>query len=85
MDKTDEESIALETIELLEARLQRVEFFVKGTDDHQGFEQIAIQGKEHSIQRRLQRLEQSLQKLASKSRVVRDTLDLCETIPHAQR
>jgi hypothetical protein len=65
------DSTAIETIELLEARLRRIEYAIRGqvgeatTHDSNG-----------SAAKRLADLEQSLHQLASKSRVVQDLLTL---------
>lgn len=62
---------AIETIELLQARLRRIEFAVCGQ-----VEESALSSNKHSATQRLTALEHSLHQLASKSRVVQDLLRL---------
>jgi hypothetical protein len=63
---------ATETIELLEARLRRIEYAVCGQLD----EASLSKNNNGSATQRLQSLEHSLHQLASKSRVVQDLLKL---------
>jgi hypothetical protein len=62
----------LETIDLLEARLKRIEYAVCGHIDG-GTSEI---GKEENAAKRMRELEYSLHQLASKSRVIQDLLKL---------
>jgi hypothetical protein len=62
---------AVETIDLLEARLRRIEFAVCG----QVKDAPARDGQFSTVQR-LRKLESSLHQLASKSKVVQDLLRL---------
>ena len=62
---------AIETIELLQARLRRIEYAVCGQVD-----QSALSSNKQSATQRLTALEHSLHQLASKSRVVQDLLRL---------
>lgn len=62
---------AIETINLLEARLRRIEYAVCGQVD-----EASISSDKGSATQRLQNLEHSLHQLASKSRVVQDLLRL---------
>jgi hypothetical protein len=64
---------ALETIDLLEARLRRIEYAVCGHID----EATLLSNKENAA-KRLADLEHSLHQLASKSRVIQDLLKLRE-------
>lgn len=73
MDHTFD-TTALETIELLEARLRRIEFAVNGHIN----ESPAIE-KGPSAAQRLADLEHSLHQLASKSKVVQELLRLRES------
>jgi hypothetical protein len=66
LDKT-----AVETIDLLEARLRRIEYAVCGRVD-----ESALSSNKKSATQRLAALEHSLHQLASKSRVVQDLLRL---------
>jgi hypothetical protein len=64
---------AVETIDLLEARLRRIEYAVCGQVN-----ESALSGNKTSAARRLAALEHSLHQLASKSRVVQELLRLRE-------
>jgi hypothetical protein len=70
MDNTFDK-IAVETIDLLEARLKRIEYAVCGHVE----EPTLSSGKAPAV-KRLADLEHSLHQLASKSRVVQDLLRL---------
>ena len=64
---------ATETIDLLEARLRRIEYAVSGqTGEAVG----STQNSTAPVAKRLADLEQSLHQLASKSRVIQDLLTL---------
>jgi hypothetical protein len=65
------DSTAIETIELLEARLRRIEYAICGQVGP-----ATTQDSNASAAKRLADLEQSLHQLASKSRVVQDLLTL---------
>jgi len=71
MDNTFDKT-ALETIDLLEARLKRIEYAVCGHVD----EATISKSKEENAVERLGELEHSLHQLASKSRVIQDLLRL---------
>ena len=62
---------AVETIDLLEARLRRIEYAVCGQVD-----ESALSSTKTTATQRLAALEHSLHQLASKSRVVQDLLRL---------
>jgi hypothetical protein len=64
---------AVETIDLLEARLRRIEYAICGEVD-----EATISTNNQSASKRLAELEHALNQLASKSRVVQDLLKLRE-------
>jgi hypothetical protein len=64
---------AVETIDLLEARLRRIEYAVYGHVD-----EASMSSSKGSATQRLQSLEHSLHQLASRSRVIQDLLRLRE-------
>jgi hypothetical protein len=71
---------AVETIDLLEARLRRIEYVVCGQVD-----ESALSSNKTTATQRLAVLERSLHQLASKSRVVQDLLRLRKSsATHAQ-
>lgn len=68
---------ALATLDSLQARLQRVEWYLSGSDEAEDILRgVTAQGPDHSVQARLARLENGLRKLSLKSPVVRDLLKL---------
>ena len=68
---------ALLTLASLEARLQKVQWYLSGSDEADDILRGVIsQGRDHTIQARLARLESNLSKLCSRSPVVRDLLKL---------
>ncbi len=67
------DKIAIETIDLLEARLRRIEFAISGQVND-----ASLTNSKGSVTQRLSRLESSLHQFASKSRVVQDLLKLCK-------
>ena len=81
MDNTFDKT-AVETIDLLEARLRRIEYAVCGQTD------IIDASTKDTAAKRLAQLEHSLHQLASKSDVVQDLLRLrmfakyASTLPH---
>lgn len=77
MDYKGGEGTALETIALLETRLQRLEFYTTGSSGPgESIEGGSPQEKQENVQARLQRIEAGLQQLAAQSQVVRDILNL---------
>ncbi|KAG9237937.1 hypothetical protein BJ875DRAFT_108811 [Amylocarpus encephaloides] len=66
---------ALETIDLLEARLKRIEFAVCG------HVKTAIQSQKRPVVQRMSELEHTLHQLASRSRVVQELLKLHARYP----
>ncbi|KAH8647427.1 hypothetical protein BGZ60DRAFT_474486 [Tricladium varicosporioides] len=75
MDNTFDKT-ALETIDLLEARLKRIEYAVCGH-----IETAVVEGQKNPAVKRLALLEHSLHQLASRSRVVQDLLKLHSRFP----
>ena len=68
---------ALLTLASLEARLQKLQWYLSGSDEADDILQRVIsQGRDHTIQARLARLESDLSKLCSRSPAVRDLLKL---------
>lgn len=72
------DTIAEETLFALEARLCRIEFVLAGCSEDPIGELYALRksGKESSVKSRLNALERDLSRLATKSRTVKDMLDL---------
>lgn len=72
------DTIAEETLFALEARLRRIEFVLAGCSEDPIGELYALRksGKESSVKSRLNSLERDLSRLATKSRTVKDMLDL---------
>jgi len=72
---------ASDTIDFLESRLRRLEFLLTGAADHQAqlhLQKVQGQGRDGEITSRLAMLDADLNKLKSKSKVVKDILDLCK-------
>lgn len=68
---------ALATLDSLEARLQKVHWYLSGSEEVEDtLKQVAAQGRDDTVQARLARLENNLGKLSSRSPVVRDLLKL---------
>lgn len=80
MDKAQDET-ALETIELLESRLQRVQFLLTGRAFADA-DVLGIAGAEDEdcIPARLERLEKALMDISATSRVAHDALNLCQLL-----
>lgn len=72
------DTIAEETLFALETRLRRIEFILAGSSEDPIGELYALRksGKESSVKSRLNALERDLSRLATKSRTVKDMLDL---------
>ena len=69
---------ASETVNLLQFRLQRIEHYLTGSDDHQDqLQKVAAQGRDHAVLARLAKAEHGLAHLASESPLVHDLLSLC--------
>ena len=70
---------ALTTLDSLEARLQKVQWYLSGSDGEgveDALREVTAQGQDHTVQARLARLERGLGKLSSRSSVIRDLLML---------
>lgn len=68
---------ALATLISLEARLQKVQWYLSGSDEAEDTLQgVVAQGQDGTLQARLAGLENELGKLSSRSPVVRDLLRL---------
>lgn len=68
---------ALATLDSLEARLQKVQWYLSGTDHVEDvLQKVIAQGQDYTVQVRLARLKNNLGKLSSRSPVVRDLLNL---------
>lgn len=82
MDKAQDET-ALETIELLESRLQGVRFLLTGRAFADA-DVLGIAGAEDEdcIPARLERLEKALMDISATSRVAHDALNLCQLPAH---
>lgn len=70
--------ITEETLYALETRLRRIEFVLAGSCEDPTTELYALKkaGRESSVKTRLNALERDLARLATKSRTVKDMLDL---------
>lgn len=74
----DTERTAKGTVNLLEQRLRRIEFFLSGHDRAQeSLQKAATEGKDRTVLTRLSEVEDNLARLASNSPVVNDLLKLC--------
>ena len=81
MSTIPENKCTLETIDLLQYRLQRIEYYLTGSDDgHQQLQNAAAKGRDHGIQARITQAENHLARIASQSPLAHDLLSLCE--PH---
>ena len=67
----------LATLNSLQARLQRVQWYLSGSDEAEDILRgVRAQGQDYTVQARLARLENGLRNLSSSSPVVRDLLKL---------
>ena len=67
-----------ETIDLLQYRLQRIEYYLTGSEDSQKpLQKLAAQGREHGVLAQLVKVEHNLARLSSKSPLVHQLLSLC--------
>ena len=86
MDDDSEATTASASLDLLETRLRRVNFYISGEDVLEGSSESEIVSRRGvSIQERLRLLEEALQRLSSSSVAVRDLLFLCECSSEALR
>ena len=71
---------ALATLDSLQARLQKVQWYLSGNDEVEDIldtlEGVTAQGQDYTVKARLARLENNLGKLSSRWPVVRDLLRL---------
>ncbi|KAL8790102.1 MAG: hypothetical protein Q9213_000804 [Squamulea squamosa] len=73
---------AISTLDDLQARLQRLEYFLSGSDDAQAPLEAAVsKGRDHTILARLSKLEHTLHSLSEKSPVIHDLLQLQQAHP----
>ena len=69
---------SLETLNALEARIQRVEWHLSGeTGGDDVLHDVKAGGRDQTVQARLGRLEDNLARISSRSQVVSDLLKLC--------
>ena len=77
---TAEYKTASETIDLLQYRLQRIEYYLTGSDDGEDqLQKLAAQGREHGVLAQLAKVEHNLARLSSKSPLVHQLLSLCRS------
>ena len=70
--------IALETLDALESRLQRVAWYLSGDNEvGEVLQNVKAEGRDQTVQARLARLENNLGKLSSRSPEARELLGLC--------
>ena len=75
----DLERNARHTVDLLEQRLQRIEYFLTGQDPaHDYLQDAASGGRDRTVLTRLSKVESNLARLASNLPVVNDLLRLCK-------
>ena len=76
----DSTKIALETLDALETRLQRVVWYLSGENEVADLlYKVKAEGRDQTVQARLARLENSLGKLSSTSHEVYQLLNLCKS------
>ena len=72
--------IALETLDALESRLQRVVWYLSGENEVGDLlQKVKVEGRDQTVQARLARLENNLGKLSSRSHEVQQLLRLCKS------
>lgn len=76
--------MAIDSIENLEARLWRLEYYLSGRDNAQPALEAAVsKGRDQTVMARLSRLEHTLHNLSERSPVVQGLLQIREsTCPH---
>ena len=73
--------IALDTLDALESRLQRVGWYLSGDNEvGEVLQNVKAEGRDQTVQARLARLENNLGKLSSRSHEVRELLNLCKSV-----
>ncbi|KAG7009498.1 hypothetical protein G7Y79_00002g006130 [Physcia stellaris] len=71
-----------ETIDLLQYRLQRIQYYLTGSEDSlEPLQKLAAQGREHGVLAQLAKVERDLARLSSKSPLVHQLLSLYATYP----
>ena len=76
----DSTKLALETLDALESRLQRVVWYLSGEDEVGDLlHKVKAEGRDQTVQARLARLENNLGRLSSKSHEVYQLLSLCKS------
>ncbi|CAL8577258.1 hypothetical protein XPA_003095 [Xanthoria parietina] len=74
--------MAIDSIENLEARLRRLEYYLSGRDDAQPALEAAVsKGRDETVIARLSRLEHTLHKLSERSPVVQGLLQIQHAYP----
>lgn len=67
----------LATLDDLQYRLQRLEYFISGSDDpREPLEAVVSKGRNHSIQTRLAKLEHTLHSMSERWPVIQELLQL---------
>ncbi|KAL8751087.1 MAG: hypothetical protein Q9199_006653 [Rusavskia elegans] len=73
---------AMDSIENLEARLRRLEYYLSGSDDAQPPLEAAVsKGRDHTVMARLSTLEHTLHDMSERSSVVHDLLQIQHAYP----
>ncbi len=81
MNKPPDNS-ALATLVSLEDRLQRLEWYLSGSDEVEDtLQRVAEQGRDRTVQARLAGLESSLERLSAQSPTVNTLLQLRMSVP----
>lgn len=74
---SDSDEFALASLNSLEDRLRRVEWYLSGDDDPANtLQHVANQGPDETVQARLARLERNLNELSTRSPEINDLLKL---------
>ncbi len=77
---------ALTTLDSLEARLRKIQWYLSGNDEAEDtLQKVTAQGHDYTVHARLARLEHDLGRLSSRSPVVRDLLRLSAWCPCLER
>ena len=78
--------IALDTLDALESRLQRVVWYLSGENEVGDLlYKVKAEGRDQTVQARLARLENNLGKLSSRSHEVYQLLSLCKSASSTYR
>lgn len=74
---SDSDKTALATLDSLEHRLRKVEWYLSGSDDvGDALQQVASQGPDSTVQARLAKLENNLQRMSARSADVNELVKL---------